>query len=192
MSFLWERYVDQTSRIADDGGILPSLRKGMRGGPGEVPALWPYYTTLRPHGQLTRHLEAEHVCLTIFGFHQQGKAYPAHTEQVALGRALKQVRDSGQFSPDAVDRRFNALATAWQLDEISHHLRALVGQMRSVKSPIGFNYTELFWDLVNLQDDATAGRVRRRWGSDYFSHFLEKSDSQQAQPATSKTQGATA
>lgn len=168
MSFLWETYGSPETGDRDRGGVLPALRRGIRMAPGTSPDMWPYYTQLDPTGYLTRRLEAEHLCLTTFGLHQQGKSYLVHQPKIGFGEAVRKIRFSGQFSEDAVDRRFNALATATQLTELGHHLQSLVQQMRAVKQPIGFDYTQLFWNLVDLQDEQAAATVRRRWGAQYF------------------------
>lgn len=168
MSFLWETYGSAATAAVDRGGTLPALRRGIGMEPGTTPGMWPFYTQLDANGRLTHRLQAEHLCLTIFGLHQQGKTFPVHQRSVGFGEALRQVRFSGKFSEDAVDRRFNALATATQFNELGHHLQTLVQQMRAVKQPIGFDYTRLFWNLIALQDEQKAPTVRRRWGAEYY------------------------
>jgi CRISPR system Cascade subunit CasB len=150
-----------------DGADLAALRRGIGREPGSVPAMWPYYTTLDPEGHLTRQLRAEHVALTLFAVHQQSLPTPVHQAGIGLGKAVLALRDSEKFSPAAVDRRFAAAATATTLDEAAHHLRGLVRQLRQVQHG-GFDYTQLWRDLVAWQSPDRVGRVRRRWGTQYF------------------------
>ena len=169
--FLWERYTTEGSlNDAFDraGGSLAALRRGSGREPGTVPEMWPFYSKLPESGHLTRQLRAEHVCLVVYGLHQQGKAFSVHKPGVGLGDALRGLRLSDRFSVEAIDSRVARLATATQIDEIAHHLTSLVQLMKAAKAPIGFDYTRLFFDLVALQDELKSGPVRRRWGAAYF------------------------
>lgn len=161
--FFWER---EHRGDLPDGADLGALRRGLGREPGSVPQMWRYYTTLNAEGHRTPRLEAEHVALTLFAVHQQSLPILAHLPRVGLGAAVKELRSSGAFSEDAVDRRLGAAATATSLNEAAYHLRGLVRQLRQIRQPL--DYTQLFWDLVDWQDPARVGRVRRRWGSQYF------------------------
>nr|NLI49635.1 type I-E CRISPR-associated protein Cse2/CasB [Propionibacterium sp.] len=169
--FLWERFTTD-GHLNDEyrraGGTLAALRRGAHGEPGASPDMWPYYTRLNAEGHLTRSLSAEHVCLTTYGVHQQGLGFPVHQPDVSLGDALRSLRHSGKFSEDAVDGHVERLATATQPGEVAHHLIALVNLMKATKLPLRFDYTRLFHDLCDLQDELRAGAVRRRWGAAYF------------------------
>ncbi|SBW22911.1 hypothetical protein FDG2_3299 [Candidatus Protofrankia californiensis] len=149
-----------------DGADLAALRRGIGREPGSVPAMWRYYTALDREGRLTARLRAEHVALTLYAVHQQSLPSPAHRFGTGLGAALLALRDSDRFSPDAVDRRFNAAATATSLDEAAYHLRGLVRQLRQV--PQSLDYTQLLRDFVDWQHPERVGQVRRRWGAQYF------------------------
>lgn len=169
--FLWQRFITDGAlniEYSRAGGALAALRRGSGREPGTVPEMWAYYSRLNASGRVTPALLAEHTCLVVYGIHQQGKAHSVHVAGVGLGDALRTLRNSGRFSADAVDARVNRLATATQMAEVMHHLTSLVQLMRAVKAPIGFDYTRLFFDLVDLQDELKAGPVRRRWGAAYF------------------------
>lgn len=178
MSFLWERYIKDgkvSDEFAQDAGVLPALRRGDGVDPGAEPGMWRYYSRLNEAGTPTISLWAEHVCLTLFGIHQQGqRARSVHQEGVGFGAALRALRSSGRFSEDAVDARVERLATATQPNELGEHLSSMVRLMRVVTPPISFDYTRLYWDLVNLQDENKAGSVRRRWGGQYFASDKSK------------------
>ncbi|EIV92933.1 type I-E CRISPR-associated protein Cse2/CasB [Frankia sp. QA3] len=149
-----------------DGADLAALRRGVGRAPGEAPQMWHYYTTLSADGGISRRLWAEHVALTLYAIHQQSLSVPAHQAGTGFGTAALRLHDSDAFSPDAVDRRFNAVATATTLDEAAYHLRGLVRQFRQVA--IAFDYTALWHDLITWQSPERIGEVRRRWGSQYF------------------------
>lgn len=170
-SFLWERFCTDGS-LNDEGkragGVLAALRRGAHLEPGSTPELWTHYTQLDDAGGLTSRLRAEHICLTTYGVHQQSVTWSAHNQEAELGDALRALRQAGKFSEDAVDRHVMRLGTAQQMDEVSHHLVALVNLMKATKRPLGFNYTQLFYDLTDLQNELRASRVRRRWGAAYF------------------------
>lgn len=170
--YLWVRFTTD-GRLNDEctrhhPGALAALRRGTNQQPGAAPEMWPYYTQLNRDGHLTKRLIAEHTCLVTYGTHQQGVSYAVHQEKTTLGEALRRLRDAGTFSEQAVDRHVNELATASQPAELARHLLSLVKLMRATKQPIGFDYTRLVDDLTDLQQESTAPRVRRRWGSAYY------------------------
>lgn len=177
--FFWETF---GRNKLPDGADLAALRRGVGREAGSVPAMWPYYRKLNQKGLLTAELRAEHVALTLYAIHQQSVREPVHRPDVGVGTALKQLRGSGRFSPEAVDRRFGAAATATSLDEAAYHLRGLVRQLRQV--PQGLSYTTLFEDLVNWQNPERVGSVRRRWGADYFIGRDSGENAQSSGPAT--------
>lgn len=168
--FYWERFLEAhaAGNTNREGAALQRLRRGTNVEAGASPEMWAYYTQLDDEGRLTRKLRCEHVALTVFATHQQSQSYCVHSKDIGLGRALAALKASGRFSEDAVDRHVMQLATASQLGEIARHLRSLVSLMKASKAPIAFDYTQLFWDLYNLDDPESAGRVRRRWASGYF------------------------
>ncbi|MBL7498289.1 type I-E CRISPR-associated protein Cse2/CasB [Frankia sp. CNm7] len=175
--FFWER---TGKRDLPDGADLAALRRGVGREAGTVPAMWEHYRMLNPAGRASAQLKAEHEALVLYAIHQQSVREPMHQPGVGLGSALLKLRESGRFSPEAVDRRFGAAATATSLDEAAYHLRGLVRQLRQV--PLGLSYTQLFKDLVAWQSPDRIGAVRRRWGTDYF---IGRNSATNSSPATS-------
>lgn len=145
--------------------------------------MWRFYTTLTDTGRLTRKLRAEHTALTLYAVHQQSRPKPMHITGIGLGRALRALHsgEHAKFSQEAVNRRFAAAATATSPAELALHLRGLVAQLHTIGQAL--DYTRLFHDLVAWQDADGIGRVRRRWGSDYFVWQAEPDD------ATTKSAG---
>jgi CRISPR system Cascade subunit CasB len=169
-------------RGAVPGADLAALRRGIGRDAGTVPPMWPFYTTLRADGQGSASLNAEHCALTLFAVHQQSQRTPVHRGGVGLGTAIQALRQSGKFSADAVDRRFSGAATATTLGEVSHHLRGLITQLRGITGPPGLDYTQLFHDLRNWQFPESQARVRRTWGSQYFTWTPKPDPATAAQP----------
>jgi len=174
LQFYWERSSDgggSWKRLAQategpPGVELASLRRGLGKEPGVVPSMWPFYTTWSKDGSVGHKLRAEHLALTLFALHQQGKRRPMHRHGIRIGSALQEMRRTGRFSEEALDRRFAAAATASSLTELGGHLRGLVSQLRVVDQ--GLDYSLLFYDLTNWQSPERQGAVRRRWGAQYF------------------------
>lgn len=174
-TYYWEWHTDGDGqwrgKDRPSGEDLAALRRGLGREACEVPQMWPFYQNLNEQGHLTRDLAAEHLALTLFAVHQQGKDRPVHRAGVGLGTAMLALRRSGKYSPEAIDRRFSAAATATSLTELAGHLRGLISQLRATGrdgSEHALDYTRLTWDLRDWQLAGRAAAVRRRWGSQYF------------------------
>ena len=96
-----------------------------------------------------------------------------------LGRAVRQLAErntsAGQdWTEASVLRRFNALATAEEITEISHHLRGMVQMLSAAKDgAIPLDYPQLAVDLYELQCTdprytQIPANVRLRWGQDLY------------------------
>lgn len=169
--YFWERAAEQSDGTdhKPSGADLAALRRGVGTEPGAAPEMWVYYTHLAADGSVSRMLRAEHTALCLFGLHQQSESQPMHRPGVTVGHALRALRASDRYSPQAVDARVQRAATATDLTEMTHHLRGLVQMLKTLRPPQGLDYTQLFWDLVDWQRPERIGRVRRRWGADYLS-----------------------
>ena len=116
--------------------------------------------------------------MTLFALHQQGEAgvsmnQPGRT----LGGAVRQLAVSsvapGQdWTESSVLRRFNALATADSMPEVSHHLRGMIQLLRREGIPL--DYPQLAVDLYQYQFVDGAPNVRLRWGRDLYASPTEK------------------
>ena len=69
-------------------------------------------------------------------------------------------------SEDATRRRFEALGTASTFEEVTHHARGVVSQLRAYGIPL--DYGQFADQLVWLLRPATADRVRLAWGRDFY------------------------
>ncbi|MCX4657352.1 type I-E CRISPR-associated protein Cse2/CasB [Streptomyces microflavus] len=162
------------------GAELAALRSGAGREAGTVPAMWTLHTTRmasqwRDKGSLTRDLVAEHAALTLFARHQQTHAHPMHVRHNSPGTAAGQLAKKGTGSAGegksvtaASERRFGALLTSADTDELVMHLRSLVPLLN--KASIGLDYTLLrsalrVWDDPRLPDAVAA--FRQRWDRDF-------------------------
>ena len=162
---------------------LAELRRGVGRQPGDLPALWGALLADMPE-QLqgsdgpSAAEWAVYTALTLFALHQQGEAgvsmnQPGRT----LGGAVRQLAVSsvaaGQdWTESSVLRRFNALATADSMPEVSHHLRGMIQLLRREKIPL--DYPQLAVDLYRLQFVESAPNVRLQWGRELYT--IEKSE----------------
>ena len=111
---------------------LAKLRRGIGHAPGELPELWGSFLLEMPESFQSRSAPsaaewAVYLALTLYAVHQQGNDRPMNRPGNTLGRAVRQLAERNSAGQDwteaSVLRRFNALATAEEITEISHHLR---------------------------------------------------------------------
>ena len=162
---------------------LAKLRRGIGHAPGELPELWGSFLLEMPESFQSRSAPsaaewAVYLALTLYAVHQQGNDRPMNCPGNTLGRAVRQLAERNSAGQDwteaSVLRRFNALATAEEITEISHHLRGMI-QMLSVAKDGGIplDYPQLAADLYELQCAdpryaQTPANVRLRWGQDLY------------------------
>ncbi len=160
----------QLARNAPARAILAQLRRAANKPPGSVPNVWEFTLGGIP---MPRGYEGDepapaehgaHIAMTLYAFHQQSRGTGMHQRGVGLGTALRRLT-KGQDNDIAVTRRFQALGTAQDLDEIVFHARGLISQLRAASLPI--DYGLLADQLVMVQDPRRIDAVRLRWGRDF-------------------------
>ena len=157
---------------------LAELRRGVGHQPGDLPALWGALLADMPE-QLqgsngpSKAEWAVYTALTLFALHQQGEAgvsmnQPGRT----LGGAVRQLAEktaAGQdWTESSVLRRFNALATADSMPEVSHYLRGMVQLFRGNEPKLKLDYPRLAVELYRFQIPDQAANVRLQWGRDLY------------------------
>lgn len=164
----WQRQTNEHLVRAD----LANLRRGVGKKPGDMPELWGLLFRDLPEelmsktGEPTRAEWAVSGALTCYALHQQGASRNAYAEGQRLGLAIRRLAGNDEEAMKAVQRRFNAFATARDMPECMHHLRGLVQLLRSKDIPL--DYVELAGDLYEFQTPDGAARVRLRWGQDFY------------------------
>jgi CRISPR system Cascade subunit CasB len=153
--------------------MLAKLRRGVGKSPGEVPEVWEVTLENLPEALEGRGGEpsyaewAIHISLTLYALHQQGKSEMANRPGVPFGAAVSRLIDSRGDNASAVKRRFDAVITAKNIDELSHHARGII-QMLKAKD-VGFDYPRFAQDLYGLQFSHEKRRtVCLQWGRDFY------------------------
>ncbi|MBD2892683.1 hypothetical protein amrb99_15950 [Actinomadura sp. RB99] len=174
-----ENFVVHRNHVVDfDRAGLAACRRGLSKKPMDVPAMFQYIAPVSlavpPHWgpQAQEHVEAAvHYTLALYAFHQQSQDQRMHHTSgkrrgTSVGRAAGRLHQAlMSTSPEGVDRRFLAAATADSVEEVVGHLRALVPQLRQHAIPL--DYLALAADLEGWPDPERRARIRRRWGLDY-------------------------
>lgn len=176
--FYWERFSDGGGWRNEDrpeGRDLAALRRGAGRASGAIPEIWHLYTRFNKSGAVSPLLRSEHICLTLYGVHQQGESLiPVHSSKIHLGRAIADLRDSGRHSSDAIERRFVAAATSFDVAELATHLGSLVRLLKSLPYAQPLDYTRLCWDLFEWQQaPERRDKVRREWGANFYWREIE-------------------
>jgi len=172
--------VHSKSAVARGRRNLANLRNAATSPPGSDSSIWELTMDgIADWGHddaPTPEEQAAHIALTTFAFHQQSREQRMHAQGFGLGRSVAQLESkekqgNSEAGPpkSSIRRRFDALITSQSLPELSHHLRGMVGQLRSKNVPL--DYGMLAKDLVDFQQGC-ADDVRRRWGRQY--HHIEK------------------
>lgn len=163
---------------------LAELRRGVGRQPGDLPALWGVVLAdipeqLQGSNGPSKAEWAVYTALTLFALHQQGTNRAdelMNQPDRTLGGAVRQLAEktaAGQdWTKSSVLRRFNALATADSMPEVSHHLRGMIQLLRREGIPL--DYPQLAEDLYQYQFVDGAPNVRLRWGRDLYASPTEK------------------
>ena len=72
------------------------------------------------------------------------------------------------WTESSVLRRFNALATADSMPEVSHYLRGMVQLFRGNEPKLKLDYPRLAVELYRFQLPDQAANVRLQWGRDLY------------------------
>jgi CRISPR system Cascade subunit CasB len=110
---------------------------------------------------------AAHISLTLYALHQQSRSKRMHQRGWGVGRAVRRLHpEEPGATPGPVLRRFQALGTSADLDELVHHARGMVQLLRGKEIPL--DYAVFADDLVRWQRPGGASAVRLRWGREFY------------------------
>lgn len=159
---------------------LANLRRGAGKKPGDLPELWGTILKDMPEeiqgkgGEASHEEWAVYIALTTFAVHQQGRSQNEWmSSECPFGSAVRKLAPSDD-TLERVLRRFNAFATAADIDEAAHYLRGLAQLLRS--EGISFDYPALAADLYYFQFPEYASKVRLKWGQDFY--YIKKKENE--------------
>lgn len=180
-TFVWNRYnALLRARGANDPQVrrmAAAARRASGTQPGTHPDVWPLYRTAYSDGTPIdwegRAFRAEHLAIALWGHHQQGNARPMHVQGDNLGTACLALfhRRSKKDAPvladldDAISRRLKVIARTGDITVAARHIKSLVNFLGSEAIPV--DYTNLYFALVNWDDEDKHGRDLRLWASSY-------------------------
>ena len=158
---------------------LAKLRRGIGHAPGELPELWGSFLLEMPESFQGRSAPsaaewAVYLALTLYALHQQGEENVSMNEKgCSLGRAVRLLAQNSaaaaqDWTESSVLRRFNALATADSMPEVSHYLRGMVQLFRGNEPKLKLDYPRLAVELYRFQLPDQAANVRLQWGRDLY------------------------
>lgn len=161
------------TNLAGPVADLARLRRSLDAEVGSDPVVWRIIFDgfpEQPNEPLPNPREqAAYLSICLFSLHQQSKQTHMHQRGRlrCLGRAIRQLAQAdGDTEPDsATVKRFNAVVTADDFNEVIHHLRSLVGMLRA--HSISLDYGMLADDLCLWQQVDRRSEVRLRWSRDF-------------------------
>ncbi|EEI86602.1 CRISPR system CASCADE complex protein CasB [Anaerococcus lactolyticus ATCC 51172] len=124
------------------------------------------------------------TAVQMYALHQQAKVdtvlkldYEEGEKKQNLGDALKTARDK-EDDTKALDRRFNAMITSSNFDELSHHLRQMIKLLKA-KSDVKVDYAsladDLYWFLKNQREG-----LKIKWSRSYYKFNKKEGDEKNA------------
>ncbi len=173
------RYLGSVSS-GENKALLAEIRHGAGKKPGDDPRLWGILFDTMPESMMsqqgvpTYEEWAIYIAMTMYAVHQQGhdvKTDNMNAEGMSIGKAVAMLV-TGDDDRERVERRFNNLATADNMQGVSHYLRELIHLLRA--DDIGLDYALLAKDLYVYQFPELAAGVRLHWGQDFYSALNKK------------------
>jgi len=162
---------------------LAALRRGLGKAPGEAPDVFPVLLPLLPEEQLwPRDESVAYLITSLFALHSL--SWPEGSRgrwRSNLGASMRRL--AGESESNGPERRFVALLNS-DLTDLSHHLRGIVGLLKSAEAPIWVDWELLTRDLLHW-DDASR-EVQRRWATAFWGGRREEESSDELDAAESE------
>ena len=108
-------------------------------------------------------------CLQLYAIHQQGEDLCVATTEDGysnVGTSLKLLRVGDDAT--AVDRRFNAMITSTDFDELIVHLRHLIRLLKSKQKGARIDYARLADDLYWIRKNKNKENIILNWAREYY------------------------
>ena len=112
-----------------------------------------------------------YTTIGLYALHRQGKTKSMNAKDISFGSAIAQLV-SNDDQKNSVTRKFNAVATSTDFSELSHHARSLIQMLKA--NDIEMDYPRFARELYRFQFSESTGRVRLRWGEDFYQGIYKK------------------
>lgn len=171
------RIVSKLSKILDTSegkATLANLRNSIGKPLSQTVDVWPLVFSNLPDaflsasGRVTHEEKAILSALQLYAIHQQGSKESVSLlektdEWENIGQSLNCLRSEDSV---AIDRRFNAMITAKDFEELIYHLRQMIKLLKA-KEQVKVNYARLAEDLYWFSRGYPES-VRIRWAQSYY------------------------
>jgi CRISPR system Cascade subunit CasB len=169
------RSISSIQGSGDKAAILARLRRAAGKEVGATPDIWAF--TMALPGELAGETEqpspaenAVNIALPLYAIHQQGKLQNMHESGAgSIGKATARLKAKNPDNEKGIKRRFDALATAKNYNEIINHARGIIQLLKA--GDIDLDYALFAADLFLLQSKKYSNGVLRRWGRDFYSYI---------------------
>lgn len=173
--------LDALSEMPSGKSLLAKLRNSIGKNISNANEVWPILFENLPEeflGSGNRSTYEEIVILQVlqlFAIMKQGSSkISINCDEVNkyknIGFSLKVLRNQ---CGESVDRRFNAMITSSDIDELSNHLRHLLNILKSKSTGIYINFPKLAEDLY-LYSRGYSNRIKISWAREYYKKDIEK------------------
>lgn len=174
------RIVSGLSKTLDTSAgksTLANLRNSIGKPLSETIAIWPLVFENLPEeflsagGRATHQEKAILTALQMYALHQQGSKDTVSLQEKTdqwenMGQSLRHLRSQDSA---AMDRRFNALITATDFEELTHHLRQMIKLLKA-GGQVKVNYArlaeDLYWFLRGHREN-----LRIKWAQSYYRSY---------------------
>lgn len=140
------------------------LRRAIGKPPGETPDVWDITLDGAPEDEKSG--KAIHTCLALYALHRQGKEESVCDDETGFGTAVSTLIQINPESEAGVRRRFNAVATSVDFEELAHHARGLI-QLLKAKG-IKMDYPGFASELYDFQFLKRKNSIRLKWGKQFY------------------------
>lgn len=182
------RELDNTRENPSTKAILANIRNSINNDSSSMDALVFVFKNIPEeflgyNEKLNDYEKAILTSVQMYALHQQAKVesvlkvdYEEVERRQNLGTALNTLRSEDS---KAIDRRFNAMVTSSNFDELSHHLRQMI-KLLKVKSDAKVDYAsladDLYWFLKNQREG-----LKIKWSRSYYKFNKKEGDNNNAE-----------
>jgi len=128
----------------------------------QTPGVWDITLQNAPEDSLQS--DVIHTILTLYALHRQGKDTTMNDNSTGFGTAIASLVTPE--NEEAIRRRFNAVATAQEFAELTHHARGLIQLLKAKDKKL--NYSQFAKDLYDFKRYNVGDKIRLQWGEQFY------------------------